>query len=202
MSDLGQALVQMINGKIGGAASLDRQNLSHQRPGRSTMSQEDNPQEGQEPTPATEPDEPQAGGKTFDKEYVQSLRAEAARHRKEAQEARAKAQEFEDRDKSELEKLTGKLSKAEQAKAEAEAALVRFQVAAEKQVPAEAMDLLVGTTREELEAKADKLLELVKKPEPTPDFDGGTREPAPEAKNPAAAHDDLALKLLGLQPNQ
>jgi hypothetical protein len=163
---------------------------------------QESPQEGQEPKPATEPDEPPAGGKTFDEAYVKQLRAEAAQHRREAQEAKQRAQEFEDRDKSELEKLTGKLSKAEQAKADAEAALVRFQVAAEKQVPAEAMDLLVGTTREELEAKADKLLELVKKPEPTPDFDGGTREPAPEAQKPEDAHDAAVLALLGLKQNQ
>jgi hypothetical protein len=165
------------------------------------MSQED-AQEGQEPTPATEPNEPQAGGKTFDEGYVKQLRAEAAQHRREAQEARQRAQELEERDQSEVEKLTTKVSKAERERDEAKAALLRYEVAAEKQVPADAVDLLVGSTREELEAKADRLLELVKARETTPEFDGGTRDPAPEAKDPEAAHDDLALAILGLKPNQ
>jgi NADPH-dependent glutamate synthase beta subunit-like oxidoreductase len=165
------------------------------------MSQEDT-QEGQEPTPATEPNEPQAGGKTFSEEYVKQLRAENAASRRAAQEAKAKAEELEARDQSEVEKLTTKATKAERERDEAKAALLRYEVAAEKQVPAEAVDLLVGNTREELEAKADRLLELVKARETTPEFDGGTRDPAPEAKDPEAAHDDLALAILGLKPNQ
>lgn len=138
-------------------------------------------------------------GKTFDESYVKQLRSEAAKYRTEAQEAKARAQEYEDRDKSELEKLTGKLSKAEQAKADAEARLLRFEIAAEKQIPADALDLLTGTTREELEAKAEKLLELVKsrnESEKTPDFDGGPRDPAPNKKTPEEQVNDLAIGLL------
>jgi hypothetical protein len=137
---------------------------------------------------------------TFDADYVKTLRAEAARHRKEAQEAKAKAAEYEERDKSELEKLSGKLSKLEQEKANAEGALLRYEVAAEKQVPADALDLLTGNTREELEAKADKLLELVKSrnTNESPDFDGGAREPADEPLDPEQQHSKDVLKLLGL----
>lgn len=166
---------------------------------------ESTPQEGQEPAPASEPDkgqEPQGKSpETFDADYVKQLRAEAAKHRKEAQEAKARAEEFEERDKSELEKLTGKLTKAEQAKAEAEGRLLRFEVAAEKQVPSDALDLLVGNTREELEAKADKLLSLVKKPEETPDFDGGAREPAADPVTPEDAHNKDILALMGIKPS-
>jgi hypothetical protein len=165
------------------------------------MSQEDT-QEGQEPTPATEPNEPQAGGKTFSEEYVKQLRAENAASRRAAQEAKAKAEELEARDQSEVEKLTSKLAKAEERANTAEGRLTRFQVATEKQLPAELVDRLQGSTPEELAADADKLLELVKKPEVTPEFDGGTREPAPEAQKPEDAHDNLALSILGLTPNQ
>jgi len=151
----------------------------------------------QESTATEEGQKPQDGksSKTFDESYVKELRAEAARHRKEAQEAKAKAQEYEDRDKSELEKLTNKLAKAEQAKTEAETSLLRYQIAAEKQLSAEAAELLTGSTREELEERAERLLSLTKKDEPKPEFDGGAREPAPEAKSPEEQHNDFLVKM-------
>lgn len=171
------------------------------------MSQTDAPPEGKTPE-APEPNEgekPAAEstdeGKKFDADYVKKLRDEAAANRKAKQELEARLTEYEDRDKSELEKLTGKLTKAEQAKAEADAKLLRYEVAADKEVPAEAVNFLQGTTREELEASADKLLELVKsrnESTTTPDFDGGAREPAPEPKSPEQAHSDFLLQLLGV----
>jgi len=85
---------------------------------------------------------------------------------------------------------------------DAKAALLRYEVAAEKQVPADALDLLVGSTREELEAKADRLLSFVKTPEAAPpEFDGGPREPAPEPKTPEQAHNELAAALFGSTQN-
>lgn len=110
-----------------------------------------------------------------------------------AREAQSRVQQFEDANKSELEKLTGKLTKAEQRAVDAESRLLRFEVAAEKQIPADAVDLLTGSTREELEAKAEKLLALVQKPEATPDFDGGAREPAPAAQSPEEEHNQTFL---------
>lgn len=167
------------------------------------------PAEGQEPkAPESKPadTQPSANGEpqTFDADYVKTLRAEAARHRKEAQEAKAKATEYEERDKSELEKLTGKLTKAEERAQAAENTLLRFQVAAEKQLPKELIPRLRGDTQEELEADAAELLELVKsrtETGKTPDFDGGAREPAPEPKSPEEEHNDFALKLLGRTHN-
>lgn len=167
------------------------------------MSQEDTPAEGQAPE-AESTTNVEVKTDSFDAEYVKQLRAEAARHRKEAQEAKARAAEYEDRDKSELEKLTGKLSKQEKATAEAEAKLLRFEVAAEKEVPSDYLDLLVGDSRDELEAKAEKIVQLAKsrnESEREPDFDGGAREPAPEPLSPEAAHNALALKALGIDPN-
>lgn len=163
------------------------------------MSQEDTPADGQEPSANSQnegqeptPVAPEGDGKTFSEDYVRNLRAEAAANRKRAQEAQAKVEEMEGAGKSEVEKLTTKLTR-ETARAEkAEASLLRFHVATEKQVPAEAVDLLTGATREELEANADKLLALTKpSPPPPPEQDGGAREPAPEPKSPDQAHAEL-----------
>lgn len=164
--------------------------------------QESTPAEGS--TPDAPETEAKTEGKTFDEAYVKELRAEAAKWRTKAQQSSEEAEELKERDKTEAEKLAGKLAKLEREKAEAESALTRFQVAAEKQIPADAMDLLTGSTREELEAKADKLLTLVKsRPETdkAPDFDGGPREPTTEPDTPQDAHDKAILALLGLAPN-
>jgi hypothetical protein len=157
--------------------------------------QEPNPkldESGQKPPPPPEGTTPETG-KTFDEAYVKTLRAEAAANRKAAQEAAAKVEEFESRDKSEVEKLTGKVEREKSRADAAESRLLKFQVAAEKQIPAEAMDLLTGSDREELEANADKLLALSKGGAKTPDFDGGVRETPPEEVTPEQAH----AKILG-----
>jgi hypothetical protein len=166
------------------------------------MAEEATPPEGQEPTPAvTEPAGTEPTGsdsKTFDAEYVSRLRAEAAKHRKEAQEARTKAEEYENRDKSEVEKAQGKATKAERERDEALAKLLRFEVATEKQVPAKLVPLLTATTREELEAQAALILDNAKPADP--DFDAGVREPAGPAKSPAQEHDELVTALFGVGP--
>lgn len=153
--------------------------------------------EGQEPAPpaaddaATTPTD----SKTFDEVYVKQLRAEAASSRKARQDLEAKIAEFEERDKSETEKLAGKIAKAEQRAAEAESKLLRYEVAQEKNVPAKLVPLLTGSTREVLEAQAALILENAKPAEP--DFDGGPREPAGPAKTPEEEHNDFFLKLMG-----
>lgn len=156
------------------------------------------PAEGQEPeaTPTSEGQEPKAESKPtgFDalpaetQAEIKKLRAEAAQYR-------TKAQELEDAQKSEIDKALTKAQRAESAKAEAEAKLLRYEVAQEKEVPAKLVPLLTATTREELEAQASLILENAKPA--TPEFDGGAREPAPEPKAPDAAHNELAAALLG-----
>lgn len=165
---------------------------------------ESTPQEGEKPNPAPEPkDPPKSEPSGFDalpeetKAEIRKLRAEAASNRKEAQEAKAKVEEFEQANASELEKAQGKLTKAEQAKAEAEAKLLRYEVAQEKEVPAKLVPLLTATTKEDLEAQADLILENAKPA--SPDFDGGAREPAPEPKDASEAHNELVAKIFGLQ---
>lgn len=158
---------------------------------------------GQEPasTPETKPDEGKDEGKTFDAEYVKQLRSENAARRKREDELSERIQELEDRDKSEAEKAQSKLSRAEKRAAEAEAKLLRFEVAADKQVPPDAIDLLAGTTREELEAQADKILALAKQAQQAPEFDGGAREPAPEPDTPEESHRKTLATLFGINPN-
>jgi len=66
-------------------------------------------------------------------------------------------------------------------------ARLRYEIASEKQIPADALNLLEGSTREEIEAKADALLNLLdaqsstKKPKPDPNQgvrSGGKSTPA------------------------
>jgi hypothetical protein len=73
-------------------------------------------------------------------------------------EIKAKAEKFdevEESKKSDLDKLTGKLTKAEERALKAERALLVSEVAREKGVP---VALLTGSTKEELEAAADALI--------------------------------------------
>ena len=167
------------------------------------MSEQDTPAQEAETAPVETPNdaeapEAEAEQKQFDEGYVKKLRAEAAKYRIEAQEAKAKAQEYEDAQKSELEKAQDKLQQIESAKADAEAKLLRYEVATEKGIQGNLMDLLTGSTKEELEAKADLILENVKPAEaPKATFDGGPREPAPDPKTPDQAHNELIVGLLG-----
>lgn len=114
--------------------------------------------------------------------------------------AAAELEQIKEANASELEKAQGKATKAEERAQQAEAKLLRFEVAKDKEVPAEAIDFLTGSTKEELEASADKLLELVKKSEPKPDFDAGVRDTPPDPKSPEEQHNAAVLGLLGLTP--
>lgn len=163
------------------------------------MSQEDAaaPQDAPEAPAAAESTPAAPEPKVFDEDYVKQLRSEAARYRTEAQEAKGRLSEREEAEKSELERAQGKLAKAEQRAAQAETELIRFQIASEKGVPAEAVEFLTGSSREELEASADKILSLVTKPA-TPDFDGGAREPAPDPETPEEGFNRSILEVLGM----
>lgn len=164
------------------------------------------------PEKPTTPTPPESDGKdnTFTQEQVNDLIArEKGKFQQryadydELKAAKGRLDEIEESNRTEVEKAQGKLTKAEERAAAAEAKLARFEVAKDKSVPAAAVDFLQGNTREELEASADKLLELVKKEEggdTPPDFNGGPREPAPENKTPDQAHAELVTKLFTGQP--
>lgn len=88
------------------------------------------------------------------------------------QEARAKAnataadrlKEFEDRDKTEAQKMQDRAEAAEKRASDLESHAVRLEVAAEKGLTPAQAKRLVGTTREELIADADDLLATFKPP--------------------------------------
>lgn len=114
-----------------------------------------------EPAAATEVEPLGDGGKAA-LEAERKARREADRQMKGLQ---AKLQEFEDRDKSELEKLQARLAAAEKSATEATLKALRSDVAQAKGVPAL---LLTGSTEDELNASADALLSFKGKPASAP----------------------------------
>jgi hypothetical protein len=81
---------------------------------------------------------------------------------KEAEALRLKLKEFEDRDKTELERLTERAEAAERAAAATEVKALRLEVAAEQGLTPAQAKRLVGETREDLEADAKELLATFK----------------------------------------
>ncbi len=103
--------------------------------------------------------------KTFDAEYVKSLRHEAAKYRTQAKDLAEKAKaydEYKESQKSEQEKLADQLKQAEEMKSAAERELLRMKVASSKNLPNSLVERLRGDTVEELEADADSLLSELK----------------------------------------
>lgn len=78
---------------------------------------------------------------------------------KEAETLRLKLREYEDRDKTEQQRLEERAAAAETRVQEVELRALRLEVAAEKGLTPAQAKRLVGTTREELEADAEELLE-------------------------------------------
>lgn len=95
------------------------------------------------------------------KAKISKANAEAASLRKrlrEAEEYKQKWEELENSKKSEIERATDKLTKAEQRALEAEQRAFRMEVALEKGLTTAQAKRLVGNTKEELLADADDLL--------------------------------------------
>jgi hypothetical protein len=86
-----------------------------------------------------------------------------------------KWREYESSQKTEHEKLAEELAKEKAEAAQARATLLKYELATEKNLPADALKLLKGSTREELEEEADILLSLLsesvkpKQPQPNPE---------------------------------
>jgi hypothetical protein len=124
----------------------------------------------QQPEPVETTDEP------AQPDDVESLRAALAKANKDAERHRkrnkdleplaAKAQELEDRNKTETEKLTERLNAAEKRALDA----ARYEVALDKGLTRSQAKRLIGSTPEELAADADELLSdlgAADKPNPT-----------------------------------
>ncbi|TXS08240.1 hypothetical protein EAO71_37200 [Streptomyces sp. ms191] len=90
-------------------------------------------------------------------------------------------QAFEDRDKTEAQRLAERAQAAEAEAAKASSKLLRYEVASSKKLPPGWAGRLQGSTKEELEADADALLKELGETQQrrSPDYDGGVRKPAP-----------------------
>jgi hypothetical protein len=157
------------------------------------------PPEGQAPDdPGTDP---QAGeARTYPEEYVKQLRRESAGFRTRLAELEEQLAEREEADKTEVEKLTTRVTDAEKRAADAETRLIRYEVAAERGLDLSAAAFLSGSTREEIEHRAEELAKLLDEkapPKPAASFDGGARTPAPDHQSPEEAHNALLLDALG-----
>lgn len=104
---------------------------------------------------------------------------------KEAETARRRLREIEDRDKTETQKATERATQAEKDAAEARAAYLRLKVGSAKGLPVGLAERLRGDTEEEMAADADSLLAAVKPSNgKTGSFDAGP-------KGKSASGDDM-----------
>jgi hypothetical protein len=164
--------------------------------------QEPEAPEGQEPAAGdavpTEGQEPDSG-KTYTEAYVKQLRRENAGLRNRGSELEEKLTEFEDRDKSEMQRLQERAAESEQRASDSDLRLLRYEVAAEHGLDLDAAKFLTGSTREELELRAEELSTLIAdKGRPSAgSFDGGARRPVPDERSPEEAHNDLILRSIG-----
>lgn len=103
----------------------------------------------------------EAGKKALDVERSARRAAEKA-----VADAQVKIKEFEDRDKSETQKITEERDALKTENSRLAIENLRRDVALEKGIDPKAASRLVGTTREELEADADALAEVLKGTKP------------------------------------
>jgi hypothetical protein len=158
--------------------------------------------EGQEPTGEKQPDAPDGEkGRSYSEAYVKQLRREASGYRTKLAELEERLSEHEDEKKSEHERLTEKLAATESRASDAEVKLLRYEVAAEQGLDMQAAAFLTGSTREEIELRADELAKLLKdKAKPTAGgFDGGARPKTPDTRSPEEAHNEFLTRALGRQ---
>jgi len=155
--------------------------------------------EGQEPANESAEEKPAQEAKTFDEKYVRELRKQAAEARTRANEAEEKLQEIADRDKSETERLTEKVSATEARAQEAELKLLRYEVAGDRGLDMKAAAFLTGATREEIQERADELAELLaeRANKTSSSLDGGARKTPEKRGTPEQEHNALLLEALG-----
>lgn len=144
---------------------------------------------------ATESSEQETSSQPKPTETVEFWKQKAREQEKRAKdnaEAAQKLQQYEDRDKTETQRLGEAADAAHNRAVAAEAQLLRLEIAAEKGLTPSQARRLVGSTREELESDAADLLETFKpangdQAAPTPpDLDLGTRGTTAASGNPGA----------------
>ena len=152
--------------------------------------------------PETPPEGGQEANKTFDAEYVDRLRKEAAKYRTEAKanaDAAARLAALEESQKTETQKLIEERDALKAERDSLHASAMRAQVALAKGLAPELAERLRGNTEDELSEDADRLLALVQPPGPQRfgDVDQGVRKTAPAPNGDAK---QFARSLFGTQP--
>lgn len=130
------------------------------------------------PDPENKPDPKDdlgdAGKKALDEERKARRDAEAR-----AKKVEEELKKLQDKDKSEVDRLRDEVETLKAQAAEGDAKALRAEVALSKGLSAAHAKRLVGTTREELEADADEILEAFPSSGATPP---PTKRPAPDLK--------------------
>lgn len=115
-------------------------------------------------------------------DYIRRLRQENAAKRNELKTVSGELKTYQDKDKTEQQKLADRIQEAESAAATAAATALRYEVAAEKGLPLSLAARLQGGNKDELSADADKLKAEFRieggnagGPAGGPSFDGGAR---------------------------
>jgi hypothetical protein len=115
-----------------------------------------------EPTETTETVEQPQGEATETDWKAESRKWESrAKAAKADSDAAAKWRDYEKSLKPEQERLAEELAQAKTEAIEASVKLLKYEIANQKGIPGDAVDLLAGQTREDLEASADKLVSLI-----------------------------------------
>lgn len=132
-------------------------------------------------TPAPDPDMPPPAAAVEDeplgdggKKALDAERRSRRAAEKQLNELASKIREYEDRDKSEAERLAARLAEAEQEALAARSEALRLRVAADVGVSAELLEFITGTDEDTVRAQAEKLMAAtaakpasVPKPDPT-----------------------------------
>lgn len=115
-----------------------------------------------EPTEVVEATEQPQGEKVETDWKAEARKWESrAKAAKEDSEAAAKWRDYEKSLKPEQERIADELAQAKAEAIEASTKLLKYEIANQKGIPGDAIDLLNGQTREELESSAEKLMSLI-----------------------------------------
>lgn len=128
--------------------------------------------------PDEDPDDPDDDPKTpeLKPEDVAAMQKALKKANKEAEATRLKLKEYEDRDKSETEKLSERTRELEGDLTATQKTALRYEIALDKGIPKSIASRLQGDTREEMEKDADELLTTLGGVKKTPSFDGGAKD--------------------------
>lgn len=114
---------------------------------------------------------------------ISKANGEAAKYRTRAKELEPKAAELDkltEAQKTEQQKAAEARQAAEERATSAETRLLRYEVAASKQLPSDLVQFLTGSSQDDIEKQADALIaRLGEAAKAAPSFDGGARTSAP-----------------------